>query len=117
VVTSTTTNPNEELENYICSMNESSGGAATPPVHIEFETFISPVTKQSNHTARSQNLSAHNTDQLIVYAAPIIQSHLSLRRKETLERLKVLKKDKTTLTAIVNKTPSKHHQQHEDQQQ
>jgi hypothetical protein len=116
-VTGSTTNPNEELENYICSMNESSGGGSTPPVHIEFETFISPIIRASNSTLRSPQLLSHHTDQLIVYAAPILQSQLSSRCRETHDRLKELKKDKTTLTALVNKIPSKHHAQHEDQQQ
>jgi hypothetical protein len=115
VVTSTTTNPNEELENYICSMNESGAGSSTPPVHIEFETFVSPLNTRA--TNNSRYLSPHSTDQLIVYAAPIIQSQLSTRCKDTAERLKEIKKDKSVLLASINKTPTKQHQQHEDPQQ
>ena len=118
MVTSETTNPNEELENYICSMNESSGGASTPPVHIEFESFVSPMAKSSSSNARMSQISSHNTEQLIVYAAPIIQSEISSMSKVANERLKELKKDKTNVTALINKTPVKtHHQQHDDQQQ
>lgn len=108
VVTSTTTNANEELENYICSMNEStSGGSATPPVHIEFQAFVSPRNQLTTYSSRSQNLSPHTNEQLIVYSAPIIQSQLSSSCRETGERLKELKKEKSTLIAAVNKTPSK----------
>jgi hypothetical protein len=98
-------------------MNESSCGASTPPVHIEFESFISPVNKLTNHNSRSQHLSTHNTEQLIVYAAPVIQSQLSSRCKQIVERLKEIKKDKSQLLSTINKPPIKHHQQHEDQQQ
>ncbi len=121
MVTSTTTNPNEELENYMCTMNESSGdGSATPPVHIEFETFVSPVNRLT-YNSRSHHLSPHNTEQLIVYAAPIIQSQLSSRSRETIERLKELKKEKSTLATTIAKTSAKYlhqqQQQHEDPQQ
>ena len=97
-------------------MNESSGGSSTPPVHIEFESFISPINKLTNHNFRSQHLSPHNTEQLIVYAAPVIQTQLSSRCKQISERLKEIKKEKSPLLAAINKTPIKHHQQHEDQQ-
>ncbi|CAF0940712.1 unnamed protein product [Rotaria sordida] len=117
VVTSTTTDPNEELENYICSINESGGEPSTPPINIEFEIFHSPVNKLTTYDSRLQHLSPHTTEQLIVYAAPIIQSQLSLRCRETAERLKEVKKEKSALLAVVNKTLTKHHQQHEDQQQ
>ncbi|CAF1008539.1 unnamed protein product [Adineta steineri] len=123
VVTSTATNPNEELENYICSMNETSGGSSTPPVHIEFESFVSPVN--TRNTISSHYLSPHttSTDQLIVYAAPVIQSQLSSRCKQTGERIKEIKKDKSTLLTNISKTPVKQsqpqqqQQPHEDQQQ
>ena len=100
-------------------MNESSGGSSTPPVHIEFESFVSPLHKSTTLTSsRSQHLTSHSTDQLIIYAAPIIQSQLSSRSKEIAERLKEVKKDKTALLAIMNKAPMpKPAQQHEDQQQ
>jgi len=89
-------------------MNESaSGGSTTPPVHIEFESFISPINKLSTYSSRSQHLSPHNNEQLIVYSAPVIQTQLSSCCKETSERLKVLKKEKTALLPIVNKTPTK----------
>jgi hypothetical protein len=98
-------------------MNESSSGSSTPPVHIEFESFKAPVNKLSTLNSRSPHLSPHNNEQLIIYAAPIIQSQLSSRSKETVERLKEIKKDKSTLLSVVNKTPTKQQQQHEDQQQ
>ncbi len=116
MVTSTTTNPNEELENYICNMNESTSGSATPPVHIEFESFIPPVNRLTTYNSRSQHLSPHTNEQLIVYAAPIIQSQLLSRYKETAERLKELKKEKSTLITAINKPLSKHHQQQQQQQ-
>jgi hypothetical protein len=121
VVTSTTTNPNEELENYICTMNEADGsGAATPPVHIEFETFVSPINRLT-YNSRSHHLSPNNTEQLIVYAAPVIQSQLAARCRETSERLKEIKKEKTALVTTITKTPTKHlhqqQQQREDPQQ
>jgi hypothetical protein len=98
-------------------MNEASGGSATPPVHIEFESFVSPLNKLLTSNSRSQYLSPHNTEQLIVYAAPVIQTQLSSRCKETSERLKEIKKEKSTLLSAINKAPKKHQQQHEDQQQ
>ncbi|CAF0922143.1 unnamed protein product [Rotaria sp. Silwood1] len=117
VVTSTTTDPNEELENYICSINESSNERSTPKINIEFETFHSPFNKLTTYDSRLQHLSPHNSEQLIVYAAPVIQSQLSACCRETAERLKEVKKEKSALLAAVNKAPIKHHQQHEDQQQ
>ncbi|UJR36286.1 hypothetical protein I4U23_029015 [Adineta vaga] len=116
VVTSTTTNPNEELENYICSVNETTeGGSSTPPVHIEFESFVSPVNIRS--TINSRYLSPHTTDQLIVYSAPVLQSQLVSRCKDTGERLKEIKKAKTSLAATIAKTPTKQSQPNDDQQQ
>ena len=99
-------------------MKESSDGSATPPVHIEFETFVPPISKLLNHNIRSPNLSPHNNEQLIVYAAPVIQTQLSSRCKETVERLKKIKKEKSILLSVINKTPSKYEQQqHKDPQQ
>jgi hypothetical protein len=102
-------------------MNESSGGSGTPPVHIEFASFKSPTNKLNTFNSRLSNLSPHNTEQLIVYAAPVIQTQISSRCKETVERLKELKKDKSTLLSATNKTPTKNpqqqQQQHEDPQQ
>ncbi len=96
-------------------MNESGAGSSTPPVHIEFETFVSPLNTRA--TNNSRYLSPHSTDQLIVYAAPIIQSQLSTRCKDTAARLKEIKKDKSVLLASINKTPTKQHQLLEDPQQ
>ncbi|CAF0959678.1 unnamed protein product [Adineta ricciae] len=114
VVTSSSTNPNEELENYICAVNESNDGSSTPSVRLEFESFISPIVNNS----RLHSISSPNNEQLIVYAAPVIQMQLSSRCKETIERLKEIKKEKSILLAIINppipKTPAR---QYDDQQQ
>ncbi|CAF1527991.1 unnamed protein product [Adineta ricciae] len=115
VVTSATANPNEELENYICSVNETSGDSSVPTVHIEFESFISPVDIQS--TMNSRYLSPHTTDQLIVYAAPVLQSQLIARCRETGERLKEIKKEKTSVLTATAKQPAKQCQPNDDQQQ
>ena len=99
-------------------MNECSYGASTPPVHIEFESFVSPMSKQNSANSRSHHLLPHNTEQLIVYAAPVIQIPLSSRCKEISERLKGIKKEKSALTTSINKPPKKQQQQqHEDPQQ
>lgn len=116
-MTSTATNPDEELENYICSMNDVDCGSSAPPVHVEFETFVSPINRLTNSSSRSQHLSPHHTEQLIVYAAPVIQSQLSARCKETGERLKDLKKEKAVLLSAVSKPMNKSNQQHEDSHQ
>ena len=115
VLTSNTANANEELENYICSMNESGHGSTSPSIHIKFESFVSPV----NNNSRSQHSSASsNNEHLIIYAAPVIQMQLSSCCKETIDRLKQIKKEKSLLLAIINpqttKIPVK---QHDNQQQ
>ena len=102
-------------------MNEADGsGAATPPVHIEFETFVSPINRLT-YNSRSHHLSPNNTEQLIVYAAPIIQSQLSSRCREISERLKEVKKEKAALVTVITKTPTKNlqlqQQPREDPQQ
>ncbi|CAF4474134.1 unnamed protein product, partial [Rotaria socialis] len=117
VVTSTTTDPNEELENYICSIKESSGDSSATPAQVEFETFRPPSNKMTTYSARVQQTSAIHSEQLIVYAAPVIQSQVSSRCKETVERLKEIKKEKSTLLTQVNKTPSKQYLQQDAQQQ
>ncbi|CAF2070031.1 unnamed protein product, partial [Rotaria magnacalcarata] len=116
VVTSTTTDPTEELENYICSIKESSGDSSATPAQIEFETFRPPSNKLTN-SSHLQKTSAIHSEQLIVYAAPVIQSQVSSRCKETVERLKEIKKEKSTLLTQVNKTPSKQYLQQDAQQQ
>lgn len=107
------------MENYVCSINESVGGSTTPPVHIEFEKFVSPTNRLTAYTSRFPRLSSHSSsEQLIVYSAPIIQTQLSSCYKETAARMKEIKTEKSSLLAIVNKTPAiKHPQQHDDQQQ
>ena len=106
MLTSTTTNPNEELENYICSMNESLNESTVSPVHIQFESFVSPINT-NNTSSRSQHLSSSNNEQLIIYAAPVIRMQLSSRCKETMERLKEIKKEKSLLLAVINPQTSK----------
>ncbi len=115
MVTSTRTNPNEELENYLCSMNESS---TLPPAQIQFESFVSPMNNNTHHSSRPQRLSASNNEQLIIYAAPVIRMQLSSRCKETVERLKEIKKEKSLLLAVINPQTSKiPMKQRDDQQQ
>jgi len=96
-------------------MNESNDEVLTSPVEIQFETFISPL----NSNSRSQHLlSTSNNEKLIIYAAPVIQMQLSSRCKETIDRLKEIKKEKSLLLAVINPQGSKHPiKQHEDQQQ
>jgi hypothetical protein len=118
-VTSTNSNPNEELENYICSMNESTNRSSVSPVQIQFEAFISPTTNNNNNNnnVRSPSLTTSNNEQLIIYAAPVIQMQLSSKYKETIDRLREIKKDKSLLLAIVNPHTSKIPiKQHNDQQ-
>ena len=106
-MTSTNTNPTEELENYLCSIdysNHSQRAASAPPVHIEFESFISPRSPST----RSAHVNMSNEEQLIVYAAPVIQMQLTSRCKETIERLKEIKKEKSILLAVINPSVSKH---------
>ncbi|CAF1421947.1 unnamed protein product [Adineta steineri] len=113
VVTSSSANPNEEIENYICSVNESNDRSATPPVHIQFESFVSPI----NHNSRLHSISSPNNDQLIIYAAPVIQMQLSSRCKETIERLREIKKEKSLLLAVINPPTPKPLVKHSDDQQ
>ena len=98
-------------------MDELKGSSSTSPVHIEFETFISPVNKLTTNTSRFQQSSPPITGQLITHAVPAIQTQLSSRYKETEERLKEIKEERLMLLKSVNKTPTKHYRQHEDQQQ
>ncbi|CAF1223630.1 unnamed protein product [Rotaria sp. Silwood1] len=117
VVTSTTTNPNEELENYICSMNETNDGLTKSPVHIRFESFLSPMNNNNNNNNNSRMLTGKD-EQLIIYAAPVIKMQLSSHCKETIDRLKEIKKEKSLLLAIINPQTSKIPvKQHDDQQQ
>jgi hypothetical protein len=95
-------------------MNSTDEGPSTPSVQIEFESFISPI----NTNSRLHTMSSPNNEQLIVYAAPVIQMQLSSRCKETIERLKEIKKQKSLLLAVINPPPQKTSvKQHDDQQQ
>jgi hypothetical protein len=97
-------------------MNESNDEVLTSPVDIQFETFISPI----NNNLRSQHLlSTSNNEKLIIYAAPVIQMQLSSRCKETIDRLKEIKKEKSLLLAVINPQTSKIpvKQRDDDQQQ
>ena len=76
----------------MCSINDSAEPISSNPMHIGFEAFMSPMN----------NAAGSSQDQLIVYAAPVIQMQLSSRSKETLERLKEIKKEKSFLLAVVN---------------
>ncbi len=95
-------------------MNSSDERPSEPTVQIEFESFISPI----NTNSRLHTMSSPNNEQLIVYAAPVIQMQLSSRCKETIERLKEIKKQKSLLLAVINPQPQKTSvKQHDDQQQ
>lgn len=65
----------------------------------------------------SRYLSPHTTDQLIVYAAPVLQSQLISRCKETGERLKEIKKEKNSILTTTAKQPTRQCQPNDDQQQ
>lgn len=100
-------------------MKESNVDSNTGPIHIEFESFISPLTKSnSSAISRAQQLSIHSHDQLIVYSAPVIQSQLQERCRQINERLKEVKKEKTSVASIIAKSVLiKQGKHHEDQQQ
>lgn len=118
MVTSSTTDPHEELENYICSIKESAENSSTALVRPEFEPLRPQFNKSTALNSRLQNLSPVNSEQLIVYSAPVIQEQISSRCKQTSERLKEIKKEKSTLITTVTKTSSKpQQQQHDDPQQ
>ncbi|CAF5057956.1 unnamed protein product, partial [Rotaria magnacalcarata] len=120
VVTSTTTNANQELETYICSIDETNDSSTLTPVHVQFESFVSPVNSNSRiqNSGSNNNNNNNNNEQLIIYATPVIQIQLSSHCKETINRLKDIKKEKSLLLAIVNPQTSKIPvKQHKDQQQ
>lgn len=95
-------------------MNSSNDTSSTPSVQIQFESFISPIDNNSH----LQSISSPNNEQLIVYAAPVIQMQLSSRCKETIERLKEIKKEKSLLLAVINPpTPKTSVKQQDDQKQ
>jgi len=95
-------------------MNESNDDSSSSPVRTQFQSFISPI----NNNSRSQQTSSSNNEQLIIYAAPVIQMQLSSRCKETIDRLKEIKKEKSLLLAVINPpTPKILTKQRDDQQQ
>jgi hypothetical protein len=96
-------------------MNESTDGLSVSPVQIQFQSFIPPTNNNNNNNIRSQSLTTSNNEQLIIYAAPVIRMQLSSRCKETIDRLREIKKDKSLLLAIVN--PQTSIKQRDDQQQ
>ncbi len=100
-------------------MNESTDGLSVSPVQIQFQSFIPPTNNNNNNNIRSQSLTTSNNEQLIIYAAPVIQMQLSSRSKETIDRLKEIKKEKALLLAIINppQTPKIPVKQRDDQQQ
>jgi hypothetical protein len=98
-------------------VNDSDHESTTPSVHIKFEPYISPITNNNNNS-RSQNATSVNNEQLIIYAAPVIQMQLSSRCKETIDRLKDIKKERSVLLAVINpQTPKIPVKQHDNQQQ
>ena len=86
-------------------MKESTGDSSASPVHLQFESFVSPIT---NNHSRTQSAAMSNNEQLIIYAAPVIQMQLSSRCKETIDRLKEIKKEKGVVLAIINPQTSRH---------
>lgn len=98
-------------------MNDVDCSGTSPPASIEFQSFISPINRSTHTSSRSPHLSPHHTEQLIVYAAPIIQSQIVARCKETSERLKEIKKEKSLLITATNKPLNKSLSQHDDSQQ
>lgn len=95
-------------------MDETTDGTTMSPVHIQFEPFVSPM----NNSSRFQNITSNNNnEQLIVYAAPVIQMQLSSHCKETINRLKEIKKEKALLLAIINPQTSKIPVKQQDDQQ
>jgi hypothetical protein len=69
------------------------------------------------NSSRSTHLPTSNQEQLVVYAAPVIQMQLSSRCKETIDRLKAIKKEKSLLLAVINPSPSKTTMKTADDQQ
>ena len=97
-------------------MNKPSDGSSTTPVHIQFELFTSPLKNDS----RSQCVSSNDSEQLIVYGAPVTQIQLSSNLKEIINRLKEIKKEKSLLIAVINpqilKVSTKHYDDQQQQQ-
>ena len=101
-------------------MNESTDKPSVSPVQIQFEAFISPINNNNNNNnnnVRSQSQTTSNNEQLIIYAAPVIQMQLSSRCKETIERLREIKKEKALLLAIINPQTTKIPARKSDEQQ
>lgn len=103
-------------------MNESNDNSLSSPLQIKFQSFISPINNNSTNPTRSQQASSSsssvNNEQLIIYAAPVIQMQLTSRCKETIDRLKDIKKEKSLLLAVINPQNSKLPvKQRDDQQQ
>jgi len=98
-------------------MNESNDDSSSSPVRTQFQSFISPINNNSRSQQTSSSPSSNN-EQLIIYAAPVIQMQLSSRCKETIDRLKEIKKEKSLLLAVINPpTPKILTKQRDDQQQ
>ncbi|CAF1141887.1 unnamed protein product, partial [Didymodactylos carnosus] len=95
VLTSSNLNVNEELENYICSMNEDGGSVAM--TKIDFDTFI-PATDSGD------------TDDERLISIPNVNS----RSKEIHDRLKEIKKDKNLL--LIKTTTKNDEQQNRNKQ-
>lgn len=108
-------------------MNESSENSTTSlsPIQIKFQPFISPINKDSysqstpppSSPTTKGGATAASNEQLIIYAAPVIQMQLSSRCKETIDRLKQIKKEKSLLLAIINPQTNKIPLKQRDNQQ
>ncbi len=99
-------------------MNESNDNSSTSSVQTKFQSFISPINNNSRSQQTSSSSPSSNNEQLIIYAAPVIQMQLSSRCRETIDRLKEIKKEKSLLLAVINPpTPKIPTKQRDDQQQ
>ena len=94
-------------------MNKSSDGPSTIPAHIQYELFTSSI----NNNLCSQCVSSSDSEQLIIYGAPVTQMQLSSNCKEIINRLKEIKKEKSLLIAVINPRTLKVSMKHHDDQQ
>ena len=104
------------MDNNNDTNTSSTSTTLNSPIQIQFQQFRSPLNNNNNNnnnssalsnSSRSQLLSATTNEQLIIYAAPVIKMQLSSRCKETIDRLKEIKKEKSLLLAVINPQTSK----------
>ncbi|CAF0992853.1 unnamed protein product, partial [Didymodactylos carnosus] len=85
VLTSSNSNANEEVENYICSMNEN--GDSIEMTKIDYDVFIPAI---DSHDTGDDGL-------IMTPSSAIIQTNIISRKKEINDRLKEIKKEKNML--------------------